>query len=281
MTSSARLDLDGAHAIVTGGSSGIGLIITKMLLSNKANVTILDVNEPPLASLQSTYPTSRITFHACDVSSYASQLNAFESAFTESSGKLDIVIANAGISAEHRPGQSFTAPPPSFPLSPEAPPPLKTLEVNLVGCLYTVWLGMQFIRRGGRGGSIMCTASNAGIYPFRLAPIYAAAKHGVVGVVRSLGPVLEGEGITINAIAPSIIRTNLAPDPELLKGMIETPQWVLEDAVKELVTNRSLTGKIAEMGPEGENGCLWAEPPEPCNESTRHNFEEFLKFGKA
>jgi NAD(P)-dependent dehydrogenase (short-subunit alcohol dehydrogenase family) len=54
-------------------------------------------------------------------------------------------------------------------------------------------------------GSIICTASNAGLYPFAVAPIYAASKFGVVGLVRSLARQLEKEQIQINALAPAVL----------------------------------------------------------------------------
>jgi len=54
-------------------------------------------------------------------------------------------------------------------------------------------------------GSIICTASNAGLYAFPMAPIYSATKHGVIGLVRSLAPALEREQIQINALAPAVI----------------------------------------------------------------------------
>lgn len=54
-------------------------------------------------------------------------------------------------------------------------------------------------------GCIICTASNAGLYPFPVAPIYAASKCGVVGLVRSLARSLEREAIQINALAPAVL----------------------------------------------------------------------------
>ena len=54
-------------------------------------------------------------------------------------------------------------------------------------------------------GSIVCTASNAGLYAFPIAPIYSATKHAVVGLVRSLARGLENEQIRINALAPAVI----------------------------------------------------------------------------
>jgi NAD(P)-dependent dehydrogenase (short-subunit alcohol dehydrogenase family) len=54
-------------------------------------------------------------------------------------------------------------------------------------------------------GSIICTASNAGIYPFGVAPLYAASKSGVIGLVRGLALQLEREAIQINALAPAVL----------------------------------------------------------------------------
>jgi NAD(P)-dependent dehydrogenase (short-subunit alcohol dehydrogenase family) len=58
---------------------------------------------------------------------------------------------------------------------------------------------------GPQKGVIICTASNAGLYPFPIAPLYAIAKHAVVGAVRSLAKPLEGLGIRINGICPNCI----------------------------------------------------------------------------
>ena len=57
----------------------------------------------------------------------------------------------------------------------------------------------------GLKGTIICTASNAGLYPFPTAPLYAASKAGVIGLVRSLGPLLERSNIQINALAPAVL----------------------------------------------------------------------------
>lgn len=54
-------------------------------------------------------------------------------------------------------------------------------------------------------GLIICTASNAGLYPFPVAPVYGTAKHGVVGLVRSLARPLEKDHIQINGLAPAVL----------------------------------------------------------------------------
>lgn len=63
----------------------------------------------------------------------------------------------------------------------------------------------QISTRNGLRGSIICTASNSGLYAFPLEPMYAAAKHGVVGLVRSLGVRLGNGKIQINGLAPCVV----------------------------------------------------------------------------
>lgn len=59
-------------------------------------------------------------------------------------------------------------------------------------------------------GSIIVTASNAGVYPFPIAPLYAAAKAGLINLVRSMGPALEKANIQINALAPAVLGKSTA-----------------------------------------------------------------------
>jgi NAD(P)-dependent dehydrogenase (short-subunit alcohol dehydrogenase family) len=58
---------------------------------------------------------------------------------------------------------------------------------------------------GAQKGSILCTASNAGLYGFPIAPMYGVSKHAIVGAVRSLAKPLQADGIQINAICPNCI----------------------------------------------------------------------------
>jgi short-subunit dehydrogenase len=61
------------------------------------------------------------------------------------------------------------------------------------------------------GGYIVCTASVAALYPFPVAPVYAASKHGVIGLISSLAPHLEKESIKISAVCPAFISTYSSP----------------------------------------------------------------------
>lgn len=67
------------------------------------------------------------------------------------------------------------------------------------------YIGRNPVRSDGLRGTIVCTASNAGIYPFPVAPIYAASKHAVVGLVRSMARPLLPEHININGLAPAVL----------------------------------------------------------------------------
>lgn len=80
-------------------------------------------------------------------------------------------------------------------------------------CAIAVTLAMHYIRKNAvvygatapSRGSIICTSSDAGLYACPVAPIYAASKFGVVGLVRSLARPLEKEAVQINALAPAFI----------------------------------------------------------------------------
>ncbi|EAW08804.1 putative short chain dehydrogenase/reductase [Aspergillus clavatus NRRL 1] len=270
--------------IVTGGASGIGLGITRHFATQpNTHITILDINNGTavLAQLRAEFPSASLSFEQCDVSSWESQAAAFEKVHAEQ-GHVDIVFANAGITET---GNLLAG------IHDEKPakPGLATLNVNLVGVIYTVNLAAHYVakntpRPGGSSpavasrGSIICTASNAGIYPFPIAPVYAATKSGVIGLVRALARPLGEEQIQINALAPAIIETNIAPDPALFRSMILTPMETATKAVARLVNDASLTGKVAEL--HGEN-VTFAEPPAYVDEDSGTNIEMCWKLGHA
>jgi len=97
----------------------------------------------------------------------------------------------------------------------------RAMSVNLDGVVFGVHAVLPALRARG-GGAIVATASLAGLTGVPLDPLYAANKHGVVGLVRSLGPTLSAEGIRINAVCPGFAESGMiAPFREAL---IETQQ---------------------------------------------------------
>ena len=94
-------------------------------------------------------------------------------------------------------------------------PSHRTMEINLKGCINTVVLGMHYMKMKGQG-SIIVTAS-ASSYQRFIASDYATAKHGVLGLMRSLVDQLQPLGIRVNAIAPSWTDTRIVPREALAK----------------------------------------------------------------
>ncbi|MDQ1436538.1 MAG: hypothetical protein QOK43_167 [Acidimicrobiaceae bacterium] len=181
--------LDGKVAIVTGGSSGIGLATTKLFLAEGAEVVVVDMQEPPHAS----------RFVAADVgdpAAWASVVGECESAF----GGVDIAYLNAGVTT----GESdITA------LTDEQY--RRIMRANIDGVVFGARAVVPAMERRG-GGAVVATASLAGLIAFPPDPIYTLTKHAVVGLVRSLAPQLEAKRITLNAVCPGIVKTPLVGD---------------------------------------------------------------------
>ncbi|KAH8667464.1 putative short chain dehydrogenase/reductase [Tricladium varicosporioides] len=263
------------NVIVTGGASGIGLAIVQTLAALSArSIAIFDVSitaaEQVVAELGKEFPETRFLLEKCDISSWQQQKSAFESIF-QTVGSIDLVFANAGVSEFGKFLEQEVGEP--------SEPNLKTLDINLVGSLYSVRLAVHYMRKNTskRKGSIICTGSNAGIYPFPVAPMYGISKHAIVGAVRSLAAPLDVEGIQINGICPNCIRTGLAPDG-LLENMQITPMSTLIAAVVNLVENPGLTGQIAEIS--GDHFKL-REPPDFLDSITKTNLDMFSALGYA
>ncbi len=172
------------RALVTGGGTGIGLATAKNLLSAGYHVTISGRSED---SLQAT----GMPYLMMDVTSESSVNHAISQL-----GELDILVSNAGAAR--------TAPLLKTPLELWQ----QMLEVNLTGaflCAKAACPGM--VERGwGRVVVVASTSSLKG-YPYTAA--YTAAKHGVLGMVKTLALELAKTGVTANAVCPGFTNTDL------------------------------------------------------------------------
>ncbi|GAB1317219.1 15-hydroxyprostaglandin dehydrogenase [NAD(+)] [Madurella fahalii] len=284
---------DSKSILVTGGASGIGLALVRHFASQPAathSIAILDINAAAgpsvAASVAAEFPACKISFHACDVSSWDSQAAAFEAVFRAHGNRLDVVIANAGVSEggvsslvrlDGGGGDGDGEPP--------VRPSVKAVEVNLLGVVYSVNLAVHYMNKKpkmeGKGtsrGSIICTASNAGLYPLPIAPLYAASKFGVVGLVRSMARVVGKVGIQINALAPAVLDTNIASDKDLLNHMVVTPMKTLLRGVDQFLADPFVSGEVAEI--HGDEVTI-RPPHEYVDEESRQNIETFWKLGYA
>ena len=212
-----RFDIKGRSAFVTGAASGIGLAYAEAMAEAGAAVSLTDIDgegaEREAARLREAGYEARAD--QLDVSNSDAVAAAFD-AHAKAYGGLDIAFANAGIDtgagfwnpAGHRnpDGQVDTYDPKRWD---------KSISVNLSGVFYTVSNAVRIMKQPGRangrsGGSIICTASNAGLVTEPIVGLpYMPAKAGVLHMVRALGLELADFRIRINAIAPGPFVTNI------------------------------------------------------------------------
>ncbi|NLR69939.1 SDR family oxidoreductase [Novosphingobium sp. ERN07] len=212
-----RFDIKGRTALVTGAASGIGLAYAEAMAEAGAAVTLTDIDaegaEREAARLRGQ--GCEVRADRLDVSDWDQVVAAFD-AHAKAYGGLDICFANAGIDtgagfwnpAGHRnpDGQVDTYDPKRWE---------RSIQINLNGVFHTVSNAVRIMKQEGRangrtGGSIITTASNAGLVTEPIVGLpYMPAKAGVLHMVRALGLELAEFGIRINAIAPGPFVTNI------------------------------------------------------------------------
>ncbi|KAI1489439.1 NAD(P)-binding protein [Biscogniauxia mediterranea] len=189
-------------AIITGGTSGIGLAVANNLLDDDWEVYILYHTR---AHIQTT-ALPRAHLREADVASWKSLSEAFKDIFHQS-GRLDFVFANAGVLPKAEFFENMTG---------NSIMPIDTLSiaVNLQGVMQTCQLACHYFSRSchrGQGASLLINSSSAALYPQGFMPIYGASKAGVLHFMRSIArPLFRSHGIRVHAICPGPVYTKLA-----------------------------------------------------------------------
>jgi SDR family mycofactocin-dependent oxidoreductase len=201
--------VEGKVAFITGAARGQGRSHAVRLAAEGADIVAIDVCEDmpgmpyPGSSEEDLAETvrlveeldRRIVARKADVRDFAALQDAIDDGVAQL-GRLDIVSANAGIGS---------APYPAADLPEETWQDM--LDVNLSGVWHTCKAAIPHLVEGNRGGSIIMTSSAAGLRAYANIAHYVAAKHGVVGLMRTLANELAPHMIRVNSIHPTQVDT--------------------------------------------------------------------------
>ncbi len=207
-----QFNIAGRSAFVTGAASGIGLAYAETMAEAGVKVTLADIDaegaEREAARLRSEGANARAA--TCDVRDLDQVAAAFDG-HVVAYGGLDICFANAGWDA----GNGFWNPEghrnPEGQIDRYDPERWnQSISINLTGIFHTIREAVRCMKAGGGNGSIIATASNAGIMNEAIVGIpYMPAKAGVLHLVRHAALELAEYGIRVNAIAPGPFVTNI------------------------------------------------------------------------
>ena len=203
--------VEGKVAFITGAARGQGRAHAVRLAREGADIIAVDICKQidsvqiPLSTPEDLAETAdlvkghnrRIYTAEVDVRDFDA-LKAAVDAGVEQMGRLDIIIANAGIGNG---GATLD--------KTSEPDWTDMIDVNLGGVWKTVKAGVPHILAGGRGGSIILTSSVGGLKAYPHTGHYVAAKHGVVGLMRTFAVELGAQNIRVNSVHPTNVNTPL------------------------------------------------------------------------
>lgn len=185
-------DLEGKVAVVTGAASGIGLATARRLASLGARIVAVDLDAEGAGRVAGELEGRALPADVGDVAQWATVAET-----AADMGGADIAFLNAGTTTGQ---QDIGA------LSDEDY--RRIMGVNVDGVVFgSRALVPQMAAKGG--GSVVATASLAGLIAFPGDPVYTLTKHAVVGFVRALAPRLAEQHVTVNAVCPSLVDTPL------------------------------------------------------------------------
>jgi NAD(P)-dependent dehydrogenase (short-subunit alcohol dehydrogenase family) len=185
-------DLQHRVALITGGTGGIGLATAKLFLAEGAKVVLVDLDGSKVNEAVAKLDSPNVKGFAGDVSQPGTA-QAMVRLAVETFGAVDVLFVNAGIEGAVKPLAEY--PDETF---------SRVLDVNVKGAFYGIKAVIPELQRRG-GGSIIATASVAGLVGSPGMAAYITSKHALIGLVKTAALELGPLGIRVNAIAPGPI----------------------------------------------------------------------------
>jgi len=233
--------LSGQAAVVTGSTSGIGLALARELAGQGVNVVLNGLGDPAaIEEARKGVEALGITalYHPADMTKPDEIARMIGFAHNEL-GRLDILVNNAGI--------QHVAPVDEFPIEKWD----QIIAINLTSAFHAARAAIPLMRAQGRGRIVNIASAHALVAsPFKSA--YVAAKHGVLGLTKTIALEVAREGITCNAICPGYVKTPLVEaqiaDQAKARGISE--EQVMTDVIlaaqptKQFVTFEQLGGLL-------------------------------------
>jgi NAD(P)-dependent dehydrogenase (short-subunit alcohol dehydrogenase family) len=260
----------GKTILITGGASGFGKGFCEVWAGNGAHIMMGDIDvargKALIQELRRSTGSEHHHFFECDITNWQQQVDMFHQAIKLSpTGGLDAVVANAGISDPMNP--PFFAP---RGLDADTPPPpnIKSLQVNLIGLTYTTHLALFYLPRNPgsskadysaapgperRDRHLLLLGSIASLGAIPGQPLYGVAKHGVLGLFRSLRTTASSTGgVRINMLCPYFISTPILTVGArflLAGGAFGQPEDVVEAGTR-LMADTRIVGRALIVGPK-------------------------------
>jgi len=207
--------LDGKHALITGGGTGIGLAIAQALASQGAQVTITGRRADVLEKVSGN------GLHAVqmDVADEASVVDGVALAVA-ARGPVQICVPNAGIAegrALHKTDLEFWR---------------NMMAINVDGCFLTIRECLKSMH-GTDWGRVIAISSIAGLKALKGASCYTASKHAMIGIIKGLAADHLGKPYTFNALCPAYVDTNIVP--QNITSIMERTNMSEEQAMEVMV----------------------------------------------
>src|ERR671929_682385 len=212
--------LDGQVVLVTGASKGLGAGIADGLKQAGATVVGTSREQKSAAQVAQRLGTVPLVMDVTDVSSVQTGIDRVASDF----GRLDLLVNNAGLNI------------PQSVLDVDEASWDSVIDTNLKGSFFAAQAAARHMVARGEGGRIINIASQAGVVGIEERSAYGASKGGVVLLTKVLAIELAQHGITVNAVAPTFVAT------ELTRSTLEDPTW------REKILSRIPLGRVGEVG---------------------------------